>query len=632
MRYVVLFTVCSFVGTASAQTPSDTFQLSPVVVTATGVPTPADRLPVTTTVLRGADLQARGIRTVAEALRLVPGAAVVESNSFGSQTSVFMRGGESDYTKVLIDGVPQNAPGGAYDFANLSSDNIDRIEVVAGPVSVLYGSDAVAGVVQIFTKRGSGPAHGTVSAHGGTYRSSDVEFSVGGGGGIGSYSLGGSRFSSDGSLPINNHYRNATLNGLFTLVPSEGTQATLSFRYGDALYHFPTDYTGAPTSKFQHQDDRGPSAALDLGHAFSSAVDVHVTGTWHRDNYQYSIVPNDSTDVVNYPYTSNDWVTRQGTQGRAVMHLSAGDVLTVGSVFEHQLMKGTTLGTPKTRDDGAGFVEVVTGLDRALSLTAGARLDDNQRFGTYGTYRVGASFLLAAGTHVRASIGTGFKEPSLFQNYATGFTVGNPNLKPERTTSWEAGVDQELGRGVAARVTYFNQQFRQLIEYGNADSLHPFNYFNVPAAWARGAEASIHANMGTWGALSATYTYLQTRTTRGDTGSTALFLTGQPLIRRPSHSVTISASAGIPGGGSAGAEWSYVGRRQDIDFNGGGRVTLPAYGRVDVSAQYPLTFLGGVGVSARVENVLDAQYQEVLSFRARGRTIVFGGSWTVGSH
>jgi vitamin B12 transporter len=629
MRYVVLCAVWLLAGTASAQTPSDTFQLAPVVVTATGVPTPADRLPVTTTVLRGADLQARGIRTVAEALRLVPGATVVETNSFGSQTSVFMRGGESDYTKVLIDGVPQNAPGGAYDFANLSTGNIDRIEVVAGPVSVLYGSDAVAGVVQIFTKRGSGPPHGTVSAHGGTYGSSDVGFSLGGGGRIGSYSIGGSRFSSDGSLPINNHYRNATLNGLFTLLPGDQTQATLSFRYGDALYHFPTDYTGAPTSKFQHQDDRGPSAALDLGHAFSSAVDVHLTGTWHRDNYQYAVVPNDSNDAVNLPYSSSDWVTRQGVQGRAVMHLPAGDVLTVGSIFEHQLMTGTTLGTPKTRDDGAGFVEVVTGLDRALSLTAGARLDDNQRFGTYGTYRAGLSYRLGGRTHLLASAGTAFKEPTLFQNYATGFTVGNPNLKPERVFSWEAGFEQTVGRSASVRATYFNQRFRQLIEYDGADSI---NYFNVPASWARGVEVGVHARAGAWGALAATYTYLQTRTTLGDTGSTALFLTGQPLIRRPSHSVTLSASAVIPGGGSVGAEWFYVGRRQDIDFNGGGRVTLPAYGRVDLSVQYPLAFLGGVGISGRVENVLDAHYQEVLSFPARGRTIIFGGSWTIGSH
>ncbi|HEX4633211.1 MAG TPA: TonB-dependent receptor plug domain-containing protein, partial [Gemmatimonadales bacterium] len=183
VRLLSLVWLVSALGarSAGAQTPADTFRLPPVVVTATGVPTPADRLPVTTTVLRGADLQARGIRTVAEALRLVPGAAVVETNSFGSQTSLFLRGGESDYTKVLIDGVPQNAPGGSYDFANLTTDNIDRIEVVAGPVSVLYGSDAVSGVVQIFTKTGTGAPHGTISARGGTYGTSDLGFSVGGG-------------------------------------------------------------------------------------------------------------------------------------------------------------------------------------------------------------------------------------------------------------------------------------------------------------------------------------------------------------------------------------------------------------------------------------------------------------------
>jgi vitamin B12 transporter len=401
----------------------------------------------------------------------------------------------------------------------------------------------------------------------------------------------------------------------------------LSFRYGDALYHFPTDYTGAPSSKFQHQDDRGPTAALDLGHAFSPLVEVHLRSSWHRDNYQYSIVPNDSNDVVNYPFSSNDWVTRQGVQGTAVFRVSGGSVLTAGSGFEHQLMTGTTLGTPRTRDDGAGFVEAVTGLDRALSLTAGARLEDNQRFGTYGTYRAGISYRLDFRTHLRASLGTGFKEPSLFQNYATGFTVGNPNLKPERALSWEAGVDEVLGRGVTVHATYFNQRFRQLIEYDGSASV---NYFNVPASWARGVEAGIHAGVGNWGAVSATYTYLQTRVTAGDTGSTALFLTGQPLVRRPSHSATFSASAGLPGGGSVSAAWSYIGRRQDIDFNAGGRVNLPAYGRVDLSALYPLW--AGVSLGLRVENALDAQYQEVVSFPARGRTILFGGSWTVGSH
>ena len=616
--------------TLAAQTPSDTFRLSPIVVTATGVPTRADRLPVSTTVLKGADLRARGILTVSDALRLVPGASVVETNSYGSQTSVFLRGGESDYTKVLIDGVPQNAPGGAFDFSNLSTENIDRIEVVSGPVSVLYGSDAVSGVVQVFTRDGRGPAHALVEAHAGTYGTTDLGLRAAGGGDRASFSIGASRFSSDGSLPLNNEYRNTTLNGQFRLRPDHATEATLSVRYGDAPYHFPTDYTGASSSKFQHQLDRGPSAGLDLSRTLSPAVDLHLDGTWHRDNYQYSVVPNDSTDFVNSAYASSDWVTRQGLAGRAVAHLSSGNVLTAGTTFEHQQMTGTTLGGTKMRDNGAGYAELVTGLDRALSLTAGARVDDNQRFGTYGTYRAGASYAPAADTRFHASVGTAFKEPSLFQNYATGFTVGNANLKPEHTLSWEAGVEQSLGGNFVARVTYFSQRFRDLINYSPTG---PVNYDNVPASWARGLEAGLRTRLGTWGTVSASYTYLQTRVTAGDPGGTALFRTGEPLVRRPAHSATVAATAGIPGGGSAGVTLAYVGRREDTDFNAGHRVWLPPYGRVDVSAQYPLTILvPGFTLDARIENAMNARYDEVVGFPARGRTIVFGGSWTVGSH
>src|SRR2546430_14817194 len=153
----------------AGQEPTDTVVLNPVVVTATRIPTPADGVPVAVTVIRGTELRERGILTVAEALRGVPAASVVTTNSFGSQTSLFVRGGQSNYVKVLIDGIPQNVPGGAYDFANLTTDNIERIEVVRGPASVLYGSDAVAGGGESFLRGGGGARGARPGARGGTY-------------------------------------------------------------------------------------------------------------------------------------------------------------------------------------------------------------------------------------------------------------------------------------------------------------------------------------------------------------------------------------------------------------------------------------------------------------------------------
>ncbi|HWH02911.1 MAG TPA: TonB-dependent receptor [Gemmatimonadales bacterium] len=630
MRVVVLLASAIVVGSLSAQTPSDTFKLAPVVVTATGIPTRADQLPVSVTVLKGADLAARGIRTVSQALRLVPGAAVVETSSFGSQTSLFLRGGESDYAKVLVDGVPQSQPGVGFDYANLTTDNIDRIEVVSGPVSVLYGSDAVTGVVQIFTKTGQGGAHGTLSAHAGTYGSADYALSAGGGNERASWSLSGSRFTSDGSLPVNNHYRNGAMNGRLVLRPGDSTEAALSVRYDDGLYFFPTTYPGAPLSNNQHDLDRGPSVGLDMSHGFR-AVSVHLIGTWHRDNLQYAIGPNDSTDSFNLPFSSNDWITRQSLEGRAEVHLSGSDVLTAGSSFEHQRMEGTTLGQVRTRDDGSVFAELVTGFGRPLGVTLGARMEDNQRFGTFGTYRAGVSYRLSGSTRVLGSLGSAFKEPSLFQNFAQGFITGNENLKPEHSFSWEGGVEQDLGSGVAVQATYFDQRFRNQIAY-SSDTVP--NYQNIDGSTARGIEISLHAPLGAWGALSAGYTYLATNVVQGDTTPGSEFQTGHPLIRRPAHSATASLSAALPFGGSAGVAVSYVGRRDDIDFNPfpPQRVSLAAYGRLDLSAQVPVRLVPGLAIDARVDNALNAGYDEVASFRARGRTIVFGGSWTVGSH
>src|SRR5438094_8188844 len=289
-------------ATLAGQEPTDTVVLNPVVVTATRIPTPADGVPVAVTVIRGIELRERGILTVAEALRSVPAASVVTANSYGSQTSLFLRGGQSNYVKVLIDGVPQNAPGGAYDFANLTTDNIERIEVVRGPVSVLYGSDAVTGVVQIFTRDGGGAAHGSLAARGGTYGSGALDATFAGGGGSAGYSVGISRFSSDGVYSINNQYRNEVLSGRVRVRPDERTDAALSLRYGDALYHFATDGGGTVVSNNQHQLDRGPSIGLDLGHRFSGRVESRLTADWRRDNNQYAIGPNSSADTTTFPY------------------------------------------------------------------------------------------------------------------------------------------------------------------------------------------------------------------------------------------------------------------------------------------------------------------------------------------
>src|SRR5216117_1865001 len=184
-------------GGLAAQGP-DTVMLNPVVVTATRFPRSAAGVPAAVTVLRGVELRAQGIHTVFEALRDFPGATVVQTGSFGGQTSLFLRGGQSNYVKVLVDGVPVNQPGGSFDFANLTTENVDRIEVVRGPASVLYGSDAVTGVVQIFTRRGRGGPRATASVRAGTYGTADLEAGLLGGTGPASYSVDVAQVTTNG--------------------------------------------------------------------------------------------------------------------------------------------------------------------------------------------------------------------------------------------------------------------------------------------------------------------------------------------------------------------------------------------------------------------------------------------------
>src|SRR5436190_14665567 len=193
--------VCLFLaglGSAALSQTPDTAQLGTVVVSGSKVPRPAEVLTQPITVLSGDDLRARGVARVSDALREVPGASLVQSGSDGALTSLFLRGGESRYTKVLIDGVAVNAAGGFFDFSHVTTDNIDRIEIVRGPASVLYGADAISGIVQIFTRAGSNESQASISARGGTYHSFDLNGDVVGSSQLGAFSVGAGHHSSNG--------------------------------------------------------------------------------------------------------------------------------------------------------------------------------------------------------------------------------------------------------------------------------------------------------------------------------------------------------------------------------------------------------------------------------------------------
>ena len=286
VHLAIVFSVAGSVlpAIARAQVAPDTGALTPVVVTATKVPI-AETVPTaSTTVITGEELRARGISTVSDALRDVAGATVAQTGSYGGETSLFMRGGQSGYVKVLLDGVPLNAPGGAFSYEYLTTANIDRIEIARGPASVLYGSDAVAGVIQIFTTRGTGPIAGYIAANGGSYQSANGSAAISGGAGPFGYSVGGDRASTSGILPFNNQFLDGELSGRLDYGLGTATAASVTARYHTLDYHFPTLGDGTPVDHNQYSRDEGTSVAVDAGHIFSRVFDGHVQLTSNNQN------------------------------------------------------------------------------------------------------------------------------------------------------------------------------------------------------------------------------------------------------------------------------------------------------------------------------------------------------------
>jgi vitamin B12 transporter len=627
----------------AVQQPQDTVVLKPVVVTATRVPTPADVIASAVTVIRRADLEARGggIRTVADALRTVPGVTIVETGSFGGQTSLFLRGGESDYVKVLLDGVPLNQPGGGIDLAHLTTDNVDRIEIVRGPGSVVYGSDAMTGVIQIFTRKGTGTARMGAELRAGTYGAAAgaVDF-VGRAHKI-SYSASASRFSADGLYRYNNEYRNAVASARVTVTPDARSELSVAYRYGDDIYHFPTDGTGAPRDSNQRSAERGPLISLEASRAIGARLEARVLGTWRETRSLFNDEPDSPGE--DGTFWSRDYVRRASAGTILTWRPQERLSFTGGVEYEDQRQRGTSEFSASfgsfpdsievQRFNTAYYIQSILGNAEPFAITVGARLDDNSQFGNHGTYRVGFVYHPRPETRLRVSAGSGFKEPTFFENYAHGFVQGNPNLEPEQSTSWEAGVDRTLAAGrISLSATYFRQRFRDLIDFTFSPPPGQPNYFNVAGAGASGVEAELRTTISPDAGLSLRYTYLRSRADEAgaDSSADALFVPGEPLVRRPAHTLVpqLDLTLGTRARLTLGGRW--VGKWDDLDFrrpSGDRRVTLGPYAQLDVAAQYDL---GRVVLSGSLKNAFNDRTEETPGFRPRGRTVLIGARLSFG--
>ncbi|HEY4322170.1 MAG TPA: TonB-dependent receptor [Gemmatimonadales bacterium] len=630
---------------AAAQSRADSLRLGDLVVTATRVPMPEQRVPSAVTVLRGDDLRARGVTQVLDALREVPGLTIVQTGSYGAPTSVFLRGGESDYVKVLLDGVPLNVPGGGLNFANLTTADLDRIEIVRGPASVLYGADAMSGVIQLFTRTAGSRSSGELTGRGGTFGASELNGNLGLVSGHWQASATGSRTRSDGTYAFNSQYRNGMGSLRAGYDAGQAGHALLTARYDEATAHYPTDGSGVPFDHNQFTTEHSLAVSLDLARALGAATTVHVQGVGARLLQGATNREDSPADTNGYDFIEDrSGVTwRRGVDARIEQQLRSFALLTIGTGIEHETDSENDVGvsnfgfglSPDTAASAGArttenvYGQVVASPVRQLTVQLGARFDHNSAFHNFETWRAGASWQPASEGRIWASIGTAFKAPTFSQLFASSaYEVGNPNLLPVRSQNGEVGAELRLGRlPVRVGVTAFWQQFHDLIQYVNALPGDP-NYENLGAARSRGVEATASGNLTRLLALTAQWTWLHTEVT--DTGATSSVSDelGRSLIRRPGSmgSATLSWRRG---GWLVSATIDRSGSRDDVDFSGpvSERVTLPGYTTVDAALDIPVTGRArrnDLVLTFRGENLFDADYLQTVGYPGRGRTLLAG--------
>ncbi len=435
----------------------DAFSLEGLIVTA--APTTLDEEAVTShvTVLEGDALRLSS-GSLGDALRDVAGVHVVRGGSFGAVTSLFLRGGESDYTLVLVDGVQVNQAGGGFDFAELGTDAVERVEIVRGPASALYGSDAVSGVIHVITRSGRGAPVATVSVEGGSFGHRDVVADLRAGTERASYGLSLSRRTTDGIFDLNNQSTRTVLSGVGRFRPDDRTTLEVNVRASDRTYHFPTDGSGAVVDENAFTFSDGTTARVSATRQLTPRVSVEASIGLNEFDAGTDDAPDSPADTLGfYGFTSLDHFRRSTGELRG--HVRLDDlVLTGGFEYEEERQRsfneslsqfGASSGRSLSERENLGYFVHASGEAGRLSYRLGGRVEDNERFGVSGTWQAGVAAPLpgAEGALVRASVGTAIKEPTFFENFATGFARGNPDLEPEHSLAWEVGPGVQVRGG-----------------------------------------------------------------------------------------------------------------------------------------------------------------------------------------
>ena len=606
----------------STSTTADGDQLpeaEAVVVSATRFDIPLDQSPASVSVIDSQDFEIKQIERVADALREVPGLSVVQSGAPGQLTSVFTRGLRSEHTQVLLDGIPINQGlQGAFNFADLTTDNVDRVEVVRGPQSTIYGPRALAGAIQIFTKRGTGEPGVTISQEGGTYGTFRESIASDGKIDIFDYSIGASRLDTDNARP-NNQYRNTAGIADLGLTPIE------NLRLG-ALIAYSLSDIGLPNTIF---NPRPFDNFLTERWLIGPHADWKATDWWEHKiifDYDHERQINDPNDD-GFLGPTRALFRRTQLDYQNDLRPTSWLTVTSGFFYSHVIagqerpfvLFGPTFISDET-EDIAGFLQAtLTPIDN-LIFVAGGRIDSFNEFGDVWTYRVASSYKIdKTDTTLHASVAKGFSPPSS-QDKIFRF---NPNpgqplppLQPEDGIGWDAGFEQRLWeRRIAIGATYFHYDLSNLIGF---DGL--FETLNLGSAETQGLEMELRATPLTDLTFLATYTYLEAeKTSSADIGAPE----GSRLPRRPRNEVYVSGSYLWCKKLRTTVEAKWVNAREEINqFFFGPNRDIEDYNFVNFAAEYEIN--PHLSIFGRVNNLTGEHYSEVFGFPALGTACYAG--------
>lgn len=632
---LLIFSIVKAEGNKPVSDTLRTYHLTDVVVSATKTATPSTQVGSAITVIDRTEIEQSQKGTVLELLSEVPGVSLVQQGGAGKLATVFLRGANPGQTLVLLDGVEMNNPGdvsNAFDFSNLQASDIERIEILRGPQSTLYGSDALAGVISIFTRKPAQGLNATAHLEGGSYNSLRSNISVSGTVSELSYLVSANDFKTKGFSSASDQYGNTEADGYKT------SAFTSKFSYA-----FPEDISLSLLLRFNKANadlDAGsgingddPNYSYSLQETvlktslefplFDKQWDQSISFNYVRNFRKYV----DGVDT-NHPTSSSDarydgakmkveWLNTLNLQNnnRFTFGVEGEEETAVADYYSNGDWGPYNSFFPKASTTTFGlFTQDQISIIKNFILTLGIRYDIHKRFGSVKTFRIApVYFVEETGTKFRATYGTGFKAPSLFNLFDPAY--GNADLKPEKSKGWDIGIEQfSKNRDLSFEISYFSNDFNDLFSYDNVT----YKPVNLAKAETEGIEFGLKYKME---AAAFNLTYTSTKTKDKSDGSPDKDL---PLLRRPKEKISLSSIFFLNENLNLGFELLHTGTRDDKDFSTfpAQRIQLKSYTLVNMSASYKINSM--FEVFAKLHNIFDEKYEEILGYGTERQSVYVG--------